>query len=209
MGIDDPVLTGGRVRLEPLEESHVLALADAASADVSLYRWSLVPQDVSAVEQYVTAALRARSALTAVPFVIIRLDDAAVIGSTRFFNLERWAWPPGHARHGRQNPDICEIGYTWLAGSAVRTAANTEAKLLMLSYAFETWGVLSVCFYTDERNLRSRAALERIGAKYDGTLRAHRMGSDYTARNSARYSILEAEWPDVKQHLQQLLIARS
>ncbi len=114
-------------------------------------------------------------------------------------------WPPGHARHGRNVPDACEIGYTWLTRSAIRTAANTEAKLLMLAYAFETWQVLRVCFHTDARNQRSRAALERIGGKFEGTLRAHRMAADFIARDSLRYSILAAEWPDVKQRLSQLL----
>jgi len=85
--------------------------------------------------------------------------------------------------------------------SAIRTAANTEAKLLMLTYAFETWRVLRVCFHTDARNQRSRAALERIGGQFEGILRAHRMAVDHVARDSARYSIVAAEWPGVKQRL--------
>jgi hypothetical protein len=92
-----------------------------------------------------------------------------------------------------------------LARSAIRTAANTEAKLLMLKYAFETWQVLRVCFHTDARNQRSRAALERIGGKFEGILRAHRMAADYIARDSVRYSILAAEWPDVKLRLSRLV----
>jgi len=138
-------------------------------------------------------------------FAIVRVDDGIVLGSTRFWNLERWSWPQGHPRHGRHFPDACEIGYTWLTRSAIRTASNTEAKLLMLTYAFETWRVLRVCFHTDARNQRSRAALERIGGKFEGILRAHRMAADYTARDSVRYSILEAEWPAVKQWLSHLL----
>jgi len=92
-----------------------------------------------------------------------------------------------------------------LARSAIRTAANTEAKLLMLTHAFESWQVLRVCFHTDARNQRSRAALERIGAKFEGILRSHRMAADYIPRDSVRYSIVEAEWPDVKQRLSQRL----
>ena len=88
-----------------------------------------------------------------------------------------------HPRHGRANPDVCEIGYTWLTRSAIRTAANTEAKLLMLTHAFETWQVLRVCLHTDARNQRSRAAIERIGAKFEGILRAHRMAADFTPRD--------------------------
>jgi RimJ/RimL family protein N-acetyltransferase len=133
------------------------------------------------------------------------MDGATVIGSTRFFLLERWSWPPGHARHGRGAPDACEIGYTWLARSAFRTAANTEAKLLMLTYAFETWQVFRVCFHTDARNERSRAALERIGARFEGLLRAHRLAVDHIPRDSLRFSIVAAEWPKVKEQLIRLL----
>jgi RimJ/RimL family protein N-acetyltransferase len=115
--------------------------------------------------------------------------------------MERWAWPAGHPSHGRDVPDACEIGYTWLARSAVRTAANTEAKLLMLCHAFEVWQVLRVCFHTDARNERSRAALERIGAQREGILRSHRMAADFIPRDSVRYSIVAAEWPTVKQRL--------
>jgi RimJ/RimL family protein N-acetyltransferase len=131
--------------------------------------------------------------------------DGSVIGSTRFWNLERWAWPPEHPLRNRSTPDACEIGYTWLAPSAVRTGANTEAKLLMLSHAFEVWEVLRVCFHTDARNQRSQAALQRIGGQFEGILRAHRLAADLIPRDSARYSIVAAEWPTVKQHLSQLL----
>jgi RimJ/RimL family protein N-acetyltransferase len=94
-----------------------------------------------------------------VPFAIVRADSGAVIGSKRFLDIERWSWPAGHPRHGRSAPDACEIGYTWLTRHAVRTAANIEAKLLMLTHAFEAWQVLRVCFHTDVRNARSRAVL--------------------------------------------------
>jgi RimJ/RimL family protein N-acetyltransferase len=114
------------------------------------------------------------------------------------FLIERWPWPQGHER---AQPDGCEIGYTWLTPAAVRTAANTEAKLLMLAHAFESWGVQRVCFHTDARNERSRNALLRIGARFEGVLRAHRLSSDLRPRDSARYSILAAEWPAVRERL--------
>jgi RimJ/RimL family protein N-acetyltransferase len=195
------LLQGKHVRLEPLERHHAEGLAAAAAADPSLYQWSPVPQGDSEARKYVDAALAWRDAGTAVPFATVRVDDGTVIGSTRFFNLERWSWPLGHASHGRSAPDVCEIGYTWLTRSAVRTAANTEAKMLMLTHAFEAWHVLCVCFHTDSRNARSRAAIERIGGQFEGILRAHRMAADYVARDSVRYSILAAEWPAVKQRL--------
>jgi RimJ/RimL family protein N-acetyltransferase len=136
-----------------------------------------------------------------VPFAIVRIEDDAIVGSTRFFDLERWAWPQDHPRHNRQVPDVCEIGYTWLTRSAIRTPVNTESKLLMLAHAFETWQVLRVCLHTDARNLRSRAAIQRIGGKFEGVLRAHRMAAAFIARDSARFSIIAEEWPNVKQRL--------
>jgi RimJ/RimL family protein N-acetyltransferase len=201
------VLQGSRIRLEPLNHSHVDRLA-AAATDRTLYRWSLIPQGKAEAKSYIETALAWRDAGTAVPFAIVRLDDNAVIGSTRFWNLERWAWPLGHERHGCCAFDACEIGHTWLTRAAIRTAANTEAKLLMLTHAFETWKALRVCFHTDARNERSRAALERIGGKFEGILRAHRMAADYTPRDSVRYSILAAEWPEVKLRLTNLSAPR-
>jgi RimJ/RimL family protein N-acetyltransferase len=208
MGTEGFVLEGRHVRLEPLEHCHVDGLLEASATDASLYQWSPVPQGRIGATTYVDTALAWRDAGTAVPFAIVRVDDSFVIGSTRFWNLERWSWPQGHPQQGRQSPDACEIGYTWFARPAIRTGANTEAKLLMLTHAFEIWQVLRVCFHTDSRNQRSRAALERIGGKFEGILRTHRMAADYIPRDSVRYSILAAEWPDVKERLTQLLERR-
>lgn len=201
MAITPFTLAGHHVRLEPLALDHAASLAAAAAASPELYRWSPVPQTESAAVDYIKTALTWREEGTAVPFATTRVTDGAVIGSTRFFDMTRWAWPEGHARRGRQEPDVCEIGYTWLNRDAVRTAANTEAKLLMLGHAFEVWGVLRVCFHTDVRNERSRAALARIGAKFEGTLRSHRIAADFIARDSARFSIIAAEWPEAKARL--------
>lgn len=207
---ESPVLCGRNVRLEALDYRHAEGLAAAAATDSSLYQWSPVPQGKAEALRYIETALTWREEGRAVPFATIRMNDGdgVVIGSTRFFDLERWGWPPGHPRHGRTLPDACEIGYTWLTRSAIRTAANTEAKLLMLEYAFETWQALRVCFHADARNQRSRAALERIGGKFEGILRSHRMAADFIARDSARYSIVAAEWPEVKGRLRRLLADR-
>ena len=202
------VLSGAHVRLEPLSRTHVPALVAAAREDPGLYQWSYIPQGVMEMAQYVDSALAAREAQEAVPFATVRLSDGAVVGSTRFFVLEKWSYPAGHTRVGPAGPDACEIGYTWLSGSAVRTPVNTEAKLLMLAHAFETWGVHRVCFHTDVRNERSRAALARIGATFEGVLRAHRLAVDLKPRDSARFSILADEWPGVKRRLAQLLTPR-
>jgi len=198
------VLQGRHIRLEPLAQRHVDGLVTAAGDDAALYQWSPVPLGKAAAASYVGTALAWQDAGTAVPFAIVRVDDGVVLGSTRFWNIERWAWPQGHPSHGRGLPDACEIGYTWLTRSATRTAANTECKLLMLKHAFEAWQVLRVCFHTDARNQRSRAALERIGGQFEGILRAHRMAADFIPRDSVRYSIVAAEWPVVKQRLIQL-----
>ena len=206
--IGPTILAGRHVRLEPLAHTHIPGLVAAAREDSALYRWSTVPQGVMEMAQYVDSALGGREAGSALPFATVRAEDDTVIGSTRFFELERWAWPAGHPHSRRNGFDSCEIGYTWLAASASRTAANTEAKLLMLSHAFEAWGVHRVCFHTDVRNERSRAALERIGAQFEGVLRAHRLAADLVPRDSARYSIVAAEWPQLKQRLQERLTAQ-
>jgi RimJ/RimL family protein N-acetyltransferase len=204
MSATDIILTGASIRLEPLTHRHIDGLVTAAAADPSLYQWSPVPQSTGAAASYVDTAMAWRDAGSAVPFAIVRLRDEVVIGSARFWNLERWAWPQDHPRHGHI-VDAGEIGYTWLASSAIRTTANTEAKLLMLAHAFESWQVFRVCLHTDARNLRSRAAIERIGGKLEGVLRAHRMAADFIPRDSVRYSIIAAEWPAVRDRLSRFL----
>jgi N-acetyltransferase len=201
MKLETGELTGKFVRLEPLELRHVDGLVAASAGEKDLYQWSPIPQGKAEAEKYVETALEWQRDRTAVSYATVRIEDRAVIGSTRFFNLDWWAWPVGHAQHGRLTPDGCEIGYTWLARSAIRTAANTEAKLLMLTHAFEIWKVFRVCLHTDVRNERSRAAIERIGGKLEGVLRAHRLAADFIPRDSARYSIVAVEWPGVKERL--------
>ncbi len=205
MSSEIPTLSGQHIRLEPLEYRHINGLVAAASGDPTLYRWSAVPRGLEETTQYVATALGWRDAGTAVPFATVRQTDGVVIGSTRFFDMERWPWPPRHERHRVLDADVCEIGYTWLAHSSIRTGANTEAKLLMLTHAFEVWQLLRVCLHTDERNQRSRAAIERIGGKFEGILRAHRLATDNTPRNSARFSMVASEWPEAKRRLTALL----
>jgi N-acetyltransferase len=207
-GMESSVLEGKHIRLEPLDHRHIEGLATASAGDPTLYQWSPIPRGQDGAISYVETALAWRDAGTAVPFATVRMADGVVIGSTRFFLLERWDWPRGHERHGREHPDACEIGYTWLAHSAIRSGANTEAKFLMLRHAFEVWQMLRVCLHTDARNQRSRAAIERIGGQFEGILRAHRMAADFIPRDSARYSIVAAEWPAVKERLGQLLDRR-
>jgi RimJ/RimL family protein N-acetyltransferase len=130
-----------------------------------------------------------------------------VVGTTRFCYIEFWDWEPGspHQR-GAHLPDALEIGYTWLSPAAQRTGINTEAKLLMLTHAFETWRVHRVRLTTDARNERSRKAIERLGAGFDGVLRAARTAFDGGIRDSAHYSILDSEWPEIKRALAKRLL---
>ena len=189
-------LSGDHVRLQPLGLYHVPGLLAAARQDPSLYRWTPVAQDEPGMRRNVETALAARARGIAVPFAVIRRADGTVIGATRFHQLDYWLRPEPSGR-----PDTCEIGHTWLAREAVRTAANTEMKRLMLTHAFEVWRVQSVCLHTDARNQRSRDAIGRIGGRFEGILRAHRLAADGGPRDSARFSITGAEWPAVREHL--------
>jgi N-acetyltransferase len=204
-----PELSGDCVRLEALHSRHVPGLVQASAAGGELYRMTTVPDGEAAAARYVALAEAAREAGTAAPFAVVRLSDEAVIGSTRLWDLQWWPWPPGHPRHGHEGPDTCEIGHTWLASSAIRTGANTEMKRLMLTFAFETWQVQSVCFHTDVRNERSNRALQRIGAQFEGVLRAHRLAADDQPRDSTRYSITAAEWPAARARLEELSSSRA
>jgi RimJ/RimL family protein N-acetyltransferase len=199
-------LNGSAVRLEPLSESHIEPLVAAAAEDRATYRWTVTPQGHEQTAAYVADALDKVAAGLHVAFATIRKGVGSegsdrVVGTTRFYELAFWQWPPGatHQRHGV--PDVVDIGYTWLAGSAQRSGVNTEAKLLMMGHAFEVWEVHRVALHTDVRNARSRAAIERIGGQLDGIMRADRPGADDTVRTSARYSIVASEWPAVKGRL--------
>lgn len=202
---DCPVLEGRHVRLEPMRLSHLEGLVSAAAVDPSLYGWTIVPQDAEAMRRYMESAMAAREAGSGVPFVQVRVADGRVMGSTRFFDLDRWDWPAMHERFAGSTYDGCEIGWTWLAADAVRTAINTEAKLLMMTQAFEHWKVLRVQLSTDARNERSARAIERLGAKLDGRLRAQKLAADLTPRLSLRYTVLAEEWPGVKAGLEEKL----
>lgn len=199
--VQSVTLEGPAVRLEPLSLDHVPALVAAAAEDRATYAWTHVPDGEAEMRAYVEAALELAGRGEALPFATLDLATGRVVGSTRFANFERLPWggsPPGPATP----PDGVEIGWTWLAASAQRSAINTGAKYLMLRHAFEAWGTRVVRLKTDRRNARSRAAIERIGAKLDGVIRAHSVGADGQLRDSAYYSIVESEWPAVRAALE-------
>ena len=203
----DPITLEGRyVRLEPMSVDHVPALVQAATQSRASYVLTDVPSDAPDMRRYVDNALSLRDEAKAIPFTTIDRTTGSVVGATRFGNIEFWNWPAGNThQRGAHLPDVVEIGWTWLAPEAQRTGINTEAKLLMLGHAFENWMVHRVSFRTDSRNERSRAAIERLGARFDGVLRAASIAYDGAIRDSAVYSILDSEWPDVKERLTGLL----
>ena len=200
------VLEGRRVRLEPLELAHVGGLLAVAGGPRETYGFTTVPADEPAMIRYVETALRDQEAGRALPFATVARATGRVAGSTRFGNIEFWPWPPGNPnQRGEDRPDAVEIGWTWLGAAAQRTAVNTEAKLLMLTHAFEEWRVHRVSLMTDSRNERSRNAILRLGARFDGVLRAQRPASDGGIRDTAAFSILESEWPMIRRQLQSRL----
>ena len=197
-----PVLTpitlrGTHVHLEPLTRAYVPALVSAAtSGPRDTYAFTTVPATEAEATTYVDEALRLHAAATALPFATLEAASGRVVGSTRYLNVEFWTWPAGSPwQRGETVPDVVEIGATWLAPAAQRTAINTEAKLLMLTHAFEVWRVHRVSFLTDARNMRSRNAILRLGTKFDGVIRAARVATDGGIRDTAVFSIVEAEWP--------------
>jgi len=195
----EPVTLEGRVvRLEPLDRSHVDGLTTAAAEDRSTYGYTWVPDGRQGSAEYVTQALAEHAAGNHLPFAVRSLATGAVVGSTRFLDIGCWDGP---------SPTVAEIGHTWYSASAQRTAVNTEAKHLLLTHAFETWGAVRVSLKTDARNARSRAAIERIGGRFEGVRRAHMKAADGGVRDTAYFSITAEEWPDVKAGLERRLSA--
>lgn len=172
----------------------------AASEDRENYRYNAVPDGVEGTRQYVARALAQQEQGARIPFTIVW--KGRVVGTTSLSDFHIWEWPRD-ARPRSALPDVAEIGYTWLAASAQRTGCNTEAKYLLLRHAFEVWQVFRVCLRTDVRNARSRAAIERLGAKLDGIRRADVPGQDGLPRDSIFYSIVADEWPAVRVRLRE------
>ena len=194
-------LDGERVRMEALTLAHVDGLVAAASESRDTYGLTQVPRGADAMAAYVDEALADAARGQAVPFATIDKARGRVVGSTRFGNIERWKWPGPPVPPLPRGPDAVEIGWTWLAASAQRTHINTEAKLLMMSHAFDVWGIRRLTLKTDERNARSRANIERIGCRFDGVIRAHQPAWDGGIRNTAFYSMLASEWPAARDRL--------
>jgi len=193
-------LEGRLVTLEPLGSQHASDLAAAAAEDRASYGYTFVPDGLDATLDYVRDRVAEEDWIA---FAQVRLDTGRAAGVTNYLALR---FRPGAAR-----PFAVEIGGTWLSASAQRTGINTEAKLLLLSHAFDTWHVGRVDLKTDARNTRSRAAIERLGARFEGVLRGWQpslvAGEEAQLRDTAIYSILTAEWPAVRELLRGRLSA--
>ena len=197
------VLQGETVTLRPLTAADAGALAAAASESRQEFVYTRVPDGVDEARQYIEVALADREAGRRVPFAIVWHDR--LVGSTSYLDPQRWRWPAGSPLQRTDRPDAVEIGSTWLGASAQRTRCNTEAKYLLLSHAFDVWRVHRVSLKTDERNAKSRRAIERLGALFEGVRRADMPGQDGSVRSSAYYSIVRSEWPDVRKKLEDAL----
>jgi RimJ/RimL family protein N-acetyltransferase len=189
MAFVEPVTLEGRhVTLEPLGHEHAAAIRDAA-ADGELWRlWYTGVPAPGKSDAWIDAALAMREKQGAMPFAVREKATREIVGSTRYFNVE--------AAHRR-----LEIGHTWYARRAQRTAVNSECKLLLLTHAFEALRCIAVEFRTNFFNFQSREAIARLGAKQDGILRNHQIQPDGTLRDTVVFSIIEGEWPAVKRNL--------
>lgn len=192
MNVAPITLEGRHVRLEPLAKAHLAALAEAG-LDEELWRWIPVPvRTAEEMAAYINTALDEQAKGASLPFAIVEKCEGHAIGSTRFGNIDR--------THRR-----VEIGWTWVARRWQRTLVNTEAKFLLLKHAFETLGCIRVELKTDSLNERSRAAILRIGAREEGIFRNHMITASGRIRHSVYFSIVDSEWPAVKEHLETML----
>ncbi|HWL23831.1 MAG TPA: GNAT family protein, partial [Ureibacillus sp.] len=177
-----PVTLRGRlVCLEPMTIDHVDDLCAVASEDRSTYAYTYVPNGQEDTKHYIEMALADFSKGRALPFVVRHLETGRIVGTTRFLDLEVFSWTPpgspgvagGPSPTDLTPPTVAELGSTWYAASFQRTGVNTECKLLMLAHAFDSWNTIRVTLKTDARNIRSRSAIQRLGATFEGIRRAH------------------------------------
>ncbi|MBV9216578.1 MAG: GNAT family N-acetyltransferase [Acidobacteria bacterium] len=193
--VEPVTLEGKFVKLEPMRFDHFPALCDVG-LEPSLWKWTAnIVEKETDLEKYVRSALADRDQGIALPFVTIDKTSGAIVGSTRFGNID-----PNHRK--------VEIGWTWINPKWQRTRINTEAKLLMLTHAFEVWACVRVELKTDSNNKRSRAAMIRIGATEEGTLRNHMITESGRNRHSVYFSIIDSEWPSIKEDLNAKLADR-
>ena len=187
--IEPVTLTGTNVILEPLSFEHTNGMVSAVKDGVLWKLWFTTIPSPEKVEDYIQKALDMRENLGAMPFIILEKDSNKIIGCTRYFNVDE------------ENKRL-EIGYTWYSKKYQRTSTNTECKYLLLTHAFEKLDAIAVEFRTHWHNHKSRAAIARLGAKQDGVLRNHTKSADGVYRDTVVFSIINLEWPAVKQSLE-------
>jgi RimJ/RimL family protein N-acetyltransferase len=189
-------LSGDRIVLRPLAlEDGPALVAAGADGQLPALKVTLVP-DQDSIEEYLEGALAGQAAGTVIPFATTLRADGTVVGSTRFWRMDE------------RNRSL-EIGHTWIAASWQRSFVNTEAKYLMLRYAFEALGCIRVQFQTDLLNERSRAAILRLGATFEGVARQERIMPDGRIRDTVRFSIIDGEWPGIRRSLEARLEGRT
>ena len=203
--VDAGVLDAGPVRLEPLDMHHVDDLWKASEGDRTSFGLTNVPYGREQTWEYVRRAVDARQVRQAVPYAVIDRQTGMTVGTSRFCYVEFWRWSDTDRPRPPDQPDAAQIGYTWLAAHAQGTGVNRWAKRLMLELAFETWRLNRVTLRTDARTSRSRRAILSLGATFVGVLRATQVGYDGQIRDSASYSILDSEWPRVRDELDRQL----
>jgi RimJ/RimL family protein N-acetyltransferase len=192
MELGPVTLTGKHIRLEPLRRDYAASLLAVAEAP-EIWTWmSALPVTPAAMDAWIAEALGAQESGLEYPFVVVLLSSDRVVGSTRYMDVQA-------ASKG------AEIGWTWYAPDTWGTVVNPEAKYLLLRHAFEDWGAIRVQLKTDLKNLRSQAAIKKLGARQEGILRSHRFRRDGTIRDSVLFSIIREEWPGVKAELEQRL----
>ena len=189
MRLQPVTLSGHGVRLEPLSLDHASGLIEAsADGNLGALNYTNTPlANADAVSTYIGAALDGQTAGTMLPFIVLR-DDGEILGSTRYYDID-------------PSVPTLAIGYTWYRASAQRTHVNTACKRLLLGHAFETLVMRTVYLHTSHHNLRSQAAIERLGARKDGVIRQHKRHKDGALRDTVCYSILDAEWPAMRERL--------
>ncbi|MFI1563059.1 GNAT family N-acetyltransferase [Streptomyces sp. NPDC020490] len=197
-GLQGPLLEGALVRLEPLEHRHAADLAVAAEEERGTYSFTWVPR-AEEVGAYVDAQLERASTGRPAPYAQVSVATGRAVGATSYWDPRCW--------RSDDRLDAVEIGFTWLARSAQGTGINAEAKLLLFRHAFEEWGVSRVDLKTDARNSRSRAAVESVGARFEGILRnwsrSWTPGEEDRLRDTAIFSITAEEWPACRERLEQ------
>ncbi|MPY37892.1 GNAT family N-acetyltransferase [Streptomyces adustus] len=195
--LEGPVLEGALIRLEPLGHGHAADLALAAEENRETYSFTWVPR-ADQVEAYIDTQLARAATGRLAPYAQVSLVSGRVVGTTSY-------WEPRYWRDD-DRLDAVEVGFTWLAASAQGTGVNAEAKLLLFRHAFEEWGVSRVDLKTDARNSRSRAAIEGVGARFEGVLRnwsrSWAPGEDGRLRDSAIFSVTDREWPQCRERLE-------